>query len=393
MAARRALIVGAGPFGLSISAHLRGRGIDHQIVGRPVDTWRAHMPAGMYLKSEPYGSDFASPEKGNDVCAYCKVHGLDYVHRLGPLSIERFLDYADWFTKRWVPEVYDVRVTEVTPVDGGFRVEFADAAPVCAQQVIVATGLLPYKHVPGELSDLPSDLVTHTIDHHDLERFRRRRVAVLGSGQSALETAALLHETGADVVLVVRAPEVLFAAPNPAELSLVGHLRRPVNKLCEGWHCAFWNSPAGFRRLPRDMRVRKAKSVLGPIGAWWLKDRVDGVIETLTSHRVRGAAVTGSGVRLLLDGPGQTSLDVDHVIAGTGFRVDLARLPFLPASVQEKIALCSGYPVVNRAGESSVPGLYFAGAHTAVSLGPSVRFIAGTHQAVAQLASSVARGA
>src|SRR5580698_1642676 len=129
MAARRALIVGAGPFGLSISAHLRGRGIDHQIVGRPVDTWRAHMPAGMYLKSEPYGSDFASPEKGNDVCAYCKVHGLDYVHRLGPLSIERFLDYADWFTKRWVPEVDDVRVTEVTPVDGGFRVEFADAAP------------------------------------------------------------------------------------------------------------------------------------------------------------------------------------------------------------------------------------------------------------------------
>jgi len=391
MAARQALIIGAGPFGLSISAHLSGRGIDHQIVGRPVDTWRTHMPAGMYLKSEPYGSDFASPKRGNDVAAYCQAHGLDYVHRLGPLSLERFLDYADWFTKRWVPEVDDVRVTAVTPVDGGFRVEFADADPVAAQQVIVATGLLPYRHIPEELSDLPSDLVTHTIDHHDLERFRGRRVAVVGRGQSALETTALLHETGADVIIVTRSPEVAFAAPNPADLSLVGHIRRPVNKLCEGWHCAFWNSPDAFRRLPLEMRVRKAKSVLGPLGSWWLKDRVEGVIETLTSHRVTGATANGSGVRLLLDGPGQTTLDVDHVIAGTGFKVDLARLPFLPASVQEKIALQNGYPVVNRAGKSSVPGLYFAGAHTAVSLGPSVRFIAGTHQAVAQLTRSVAR--
>ena len=61
MRASEVLIVGAGPYGLSISTHLRGRGIDHLIVGRPMDTWRTHMPAGMYLKSEPYGSDMSSP--------------------------------------------------------------------------------------------------------------------------------------------------------------------------------------------------------------------------------------------------------------------------------------------------------------------------------------------
>lgn len=393
MADRQALIIGAGPFGLSISAHLRERNVDHQIIGRPVDTWRTHMPPGMNLKSEPYGSDFAAPEAGNDVEAYCREHGLDYVARLGPLSLERFLDYADWFTKRWVPEVDDLTVTGVTPADGGFLVEFADAAPVTARQVIVATGLLPYKHVPAELADLPADLATHSTAHHDLEVFRGRRVAVVGCGQSALETAALLHETGADVTLVVRGPEVGFAPPNPAELSLLGHVRRPVNKLCEGWHCAFWNNPDAFRRLPVEMRIRKAKSVLGPLGAWWLKDRVEGKIEALTSHRIRSAAAVGSGVRLQLDGPRQTTLDVDHVIAGTGFRVDLRRLSFLPGPVQEKIALLGGYAAVNRAGQSSVPGLYFAGAHTAASLGPSVRFIAGTHQSVAQLTRSVARGA
>ena len=59
MRASEVLIIGAGPYGLSISTHLRGRGIDHLIVGRPMDTWRAHMPTGMYLKSEPYGSDMS----------------------------------------------------------------------------------------------------------------------------------------------------------------------------------------------------------------------------------------------------------------------------------------------------------------------------------------------
>ena len=112
------LVIGAGPFGLSISAHLRALGVDHRIVGRPMDTWRAHMPPGMKLRSEPYGSDMASPQAGYDVEAYSRLHGLDYVERLGPLWIERFLDYADWYTESLVPEVDDVTVTDVAAVDG-----------------------------------------------------------------------------------------------------------------------------------------------------------------------------------------------------------------------------------------------------------------------------------
>ena len=154
---------------------------------------------------------------------------------------------------------------------------------------------------------------------------------------------------------------------------------------------AFSNSPAAFRRLPRDMRTKKARTVLGPSGAWWLKDRVDGVVEALTSHQVRGVVARGSGVRLLLDGPRQTTLDVDHVIAATGFRVDISRLPFLNEPVVAGIATLDGFPDLSRAGESTVPGLYFAGAAAAGSLGPSARFIAGTHTSVAPLTHSLAR--
>jgi thioredoxin reductase len=393
VSANDVLIIGAGPFGLSISAHLRGLGVSHQIVGRPMDTWKAHMPPGSKLRSEPYGSDMAAPGSGHDVAAYCRQHSLDYTDRLGPLSIERFLDYADWYTEQLVPGVTDATVTAITAADGGFRVALAGAGPLTVRQVVIATGVLPYAVTPGELSGLPADLVSHTADQHDLSRFRGRRVAVVGGGQSALETSALLHEAGAKVQVVMRRPAVNWLTPNPERVSRLGTLRRPVNKLCEGWHCAFWNSPAAFRRLPQDIRITKARTVLGPAGAWWLKDRVDGVIEILTGHQLRGAEPSGSGVRLRLDGPQQQAVEADHVIAGTGFRIDIGRLPFLPEELRSRIETVNRYPVVSRAGESSVPGLYFAGAPAAVSLGPSVRFIAGTHTSVRQLASSLDRRA
>ena len=393
MSADDILIIGAGPFGLSISAHLRGFGTEHRIVGRPMDTWKAHMPAGMQLRSEPYGSDLAAPQRGYDVATYCHDRNLDYVDRLGPLSGERFLQYADWYTDQLVPDVVDATVQDISLVDGGFRVTFADAEPITTRKVVVATGVLPYATLPPELTGLSGDLVSHTSDHHRLEGFSGRRVAVVGSGQSALETAALLHEVGAQTQIVMRGARINWLTPNPEHVSRIGRVRRPVNKLCEGWHCAVWNSPTAFRLLPRDLRATKARTVLGPAGAWWLKDRVDGVVEVLPGHQVRGAEAHGDGVRLVLDGPERASVDVDHVVAGTGFRVDVARLPFLSPSVLAKVATMKGYPAVSRSGESSVPGLYFAGAPAAFSLGPSVRFIAGTHTSARQVAASLARGA
>jgi FAD-dependent urate hydroxylase len=385
------LIIGAGPFGVSISAYLSARGVDHIIAGRPMDTWRSHMPNGMVLKSEPYASIIAAPKPGYDVASYSRSHGLYYVDRVGPLSLERFLGYADWFTEQLVPDVRDITAINIDQVDDGFRVSFADADAVTARQVVVATGVLPYAHVPDELQALPAGLVSHASDHKDLTRFKGQRVAVVGAGQSALETAALLHESGVEVQVVARTSKLKWPEPNPARLSALGHIKRPVTQLCEGWHCAFWNMPEAFRWLPEDMRITKARTVLGPAGSWWLKDRVEGVVDVLTSHQVRKAVPDGSGVQLLVEGPRQSVLNVDHVIAGTGFRIDLVRLPFLPEGLRTRISTISRYPVVNRAGESSVPGLYFVGAPTAVSIGPSARFIAGTHNMSAKVAKAVAR--
>jgi hypothetical protein len=389
MRASEVLIIGAGPYGLSISTHLRGRGIDHLIVGRPMDTWRAHMPTGMFLKSEPYGSDMSCPQSGYDLEGYSKAERIEGIERGEPLPLEQFLDYSDWYIKHLVPDVSDVTATRIEPVNGGFRVAFADAEPVEARSVVIATGVLPFFRVPAELSDLPPELVSHTADHQRFESFRGRRVAVVGAGSSGLETAALLHEAGAEVHIVVRCPDSPVWGTRALPLTPITRLRN--NKLCEGWKCPIWNSPAAFRRLPQNVRVEKAHTVLGPLGAWWLRDRVEGVVDILARTHLVAAEPSGSGVRLLLDGPDRSSLEVDHVIAGTGYQVDLRRLAFLPEELRTRISTVGGYPALSRAGESTVPGLYFVGAPAAFGLGPSMRFIAGTHNVAAQLTRSVAR--
>jgi FAD-dependent urate hydroxylase len=386
------VIIGAGPFGLSISAHLSALGVGHVIVGRTNNTYRSLVPDGMLMKSEPYASTIASPGGKYSLAAFSAAAGLGYTDRVGPVSRDRFVDYVDWYAERLVPGIRDETVTEVTPVDGGFRVSFADAAPVTTRNVVVATGVIPYDYVPASLAGLPADLITHTARRIELDDFKGRKVAVVGAGQSALETAALLHEAGANVQIIARTPQLSWNEKNPDFLSTFGHIKRPVVQLCEGWRCAFWNTPAAFRMLPEGYRIEKAGTVLGPAGAWWLKDRIDGVIDVLPGRGVKEAAAKGSGVRLLLDGPGQREIDVDHVIAGTGFRVDLHRLPFLPEYLRSVIKTVSNHPVVNRSGETSVPGLYFAGAPTVISIGPSARFVAGTFTLSALLAKSVARG-
>jgi FAD-dependent urate hydroxylase len=391
MPASEVLIIGAGPFGLSISTHLRAQGIDHLIVGRPMDTWRTHMPAGMYLKSEPYGSDMSCPQHGYDLEGYSRSERIPNIERGTPVPLDWFLDYSDWYIKQLVPDVSDLTVTEIKPVNGGFRVAFADAEPVVVRSVVVATGVLPHRYIPAELSGLPADLLSHTSDYQRFDSLRGRRVAIVGGGSSALETAALLHEAGGEVQLIVRCPDSPVWGEKAKPLTPLVRIRN--NKLCEGWKCPFWNSPTAFRRLPAGVRVVKARTVLGPLGAWWLKDRVEGVIEMHRETHVRSAEPSGSGVQLQLEGASRSTIEVDHVIAGTGFRMDVARLPYLPQDLQARLGTLGGYPVLNRAGESTVPGLYFVGAPAAFSLGPSMRFIAGTHNVARQLTRSVAHRA
>jgi thioredoxin reductase len=235
--------------------------------------------------------------------------------------------------------------------------------------------------------------MTHSAVHRELDQFQGMRVALIGGGQSSLQTAALLHEAGVDVRVIVRKDRIVWERPIKHEIGLFDRLKRPPVKLCEGWACVAHDYPEIFRRLPEGFREFKATTSFGPSGAWWLRDRVEGVLDITTGTPVLRAEPEGNGVRLHLGGAKPQTMDVDHVMAGTGFRIDVATLPFLGEEIKTSLVMRAGCPTVSRAGESSIDGLYFAGAHTMVSYGAGVRLISRTHHTAAHIARSVARRA
>ena len=375
-------VIGAGPNGLSVGAHLKHAGVEHRVFGHTMGAWRFNMPAGMMLKSEPYASDLSAPGPGFLARDYCHQAQEVYHERVIPLSREQFVGYGSWFASQLVPGVEETEVTSLSQLPtGGFSLLTANGEHIRAARVVVATGIIPFAFVPPELSGFPSDLVSHTSEHTDLTGFRGKDVLVVGGGSSALETAALLLEQGAAVKLVIRGDGVGWPDPNPANPTRLERLRKPVVRLCEGWHCwGYDRLPDVFRLLPKETRVEKALGFLGPAGAWWLRERVEGRVPMLLGHQVLGAEKIGDRVRLHLStSEGAVTECADHVIAGTGFRLDLTRLDYVTPSLRGNLKLFAGAPVLDHHLESNVPGLFFTGALAAPSLGPLMRFVAGTH--------------
>jgi FAD-dependent urate hydroxylase len=386
------IVIGAGPNGLSVAAHLLEVGIDRRVFGRTMDSWRSNMPSGMFLKSEPYGSDICSPGSGYLLRDYCRAAGEEYHHRIVPVPVEQFIRYGSWFANQLVPDVEDLEVTSLSRRDDGFVVRTSDGQSITCARVVVSTGIIPFAYLPPQLRALPADLVSHTSTHVDLGRFEDKEVLVIGAGQSALETAALLNEHGARATLVTRQDwGVFWLDPNPLSPTRLDRLRHPVVRLCEGWFCWRYEHMADlFRYLPESSRLNRGLKTLGPAGAWWLRNRVEGKVPILLSHSIVGAEASGERVRLQLKGPeGPVSLDADHVIAGTGFRLNIERLGFLDQSLRRTLRMVGGAPALGRGLESSIPGMFFTGALAAPSFGPGMRFVSGTHIAIPRLARRI----
>ena len=71
-------IIGAGPYGLSLAAHLRHRGLPYEMFGRPMRSWAEFMPRGMLLKSEGFASSLYDPKNALPLAKYCRERGLGY---------------------------------------------------------------------------------------------------------------------------------------------------------------------------------------------------------------------------------------------------------------------------------------------------------------------------
>ncbi|MEU5687854.1 dimethylaniline monooxygenase [Streptomyces venezuelae] len=389
------LIVGAGPYGLSVASHAAAAGLDVRIFGRPMASWRDNMPRGMFLKSEPWASDLSDPAGRFGLAAYCAREGLPAEHGR-PLPIEHFASYGLWFAEQASPRVDERLIASVRPFPGGYEARTEDGEAHRARAVALAVGVLPFTEIPRAVRGLGAERVSHSSHHADLARFRGRDVTVLGAGQAALETAALLSEQGTKVRILARSPRVDWNTVPPAwRRPWRESLRAPHTGLGCGWRNKFYaDTPGLFRLLPEPARARVAADALGPAGAWWIKDRVEPRVEVRVGHRIASAESVGGRVRVhtVAVGGGGLSFATDHIIAATGFRATADRIGVLPPELRDGLRrLSDGTPYVSDRFETSHPGLFLAGLTTASSFGPAMRFVYGAAFTAERLVRGVER--
>jgi thioredoxin reductase len=390
-------IIGAGPYGLSIAAHLKARGVDFRIFGNPMHTWLAHMPKGMRLKSEGFASSLYDPGATFTLKNYCKEQGIPYAKIGLPVPLEVFASYGLEFQRRFVPELEKQLVDSLRRTAERFQVRLEDGEIISARRVVMAVGLTHYDYVPPILAALPQDFVTHSSRHNTVDRFKGREVAVVGAGASALDLAALLHQAGAHVQVVARRPAIRFHdPPDKLEPSFIDRLRTPITGIGPGWKL-FWctNAPLIFRQMPQEFRFDKVRRILGPAPCWFTKEQVVGKIPLNVGVTITEAKVQNGRVSLqLTDRAGtQKMLIADHVITATGYQVDLRRLAFMDSGLQSAVRSVEQTPVLSSNFESSVPGLYFVGATAANTFGPLLRFAFGAGFTARRLSRHLAKSA
>jgi cation diffusion facilitator CzcD-associated flavoprotein CzcO len=102
-------IIGTGPYGLSLAAHLDQQKIDFRIFGNPMAVWKDNMPPGILLKSYPWASSLSDPQSQFSVRQYCLEQEMPYDDTLMALSIESFIAYGEAFRQRFVRNVWNRR--------------------------------------------------------------------------------------------------------------------------------------------------------------------------------------------------------------------------------------------------------------------------------------------
>ncbi len=230
------VVVGAGPYGLSVAAHLLERGLEVAVFGKPMSLWCEHMPRGMLLRSYWWATSLSDPRRQYSLEQYLRVTSQQATD---PLPGETIANYGLWFQHGAVPHLDQTYVARIERAAEHFIVTLADGRVLRSPAVVMALGLQYFVYRPAQYDHMPPELVSHTYDHERFDFLTGKRVAVIGGGQSALESAALLHESGAEVHLVHRSPlhwlgDEFDGKPHP----------HPPHALPEGRYCSrlvqFW---------------------------------------------------------------------------------------------------------------------------------------------------------
>jgi FAD-dependent urate hydroxylase len=385
------VILGAGPYGLAAGAHLRQvKGLEVRVFGEPMSFWDRNMPVGMFLRSNWTATQIADPNGALTLEAFIEARGN---HLSQPVPLDRFIAYGKWYQSRAVPDLDQRRIVRIESASPGFRVALEDGEAFQSRRVAIAAGIGSFAWRPPEFKNLPSTLASHTSEHRNLSNFAGKQVLVIGGGQSALESAALLHEGGAEVEVVARTHRIHWLQGWTSK-TLHHRLGTFTRKLL---YAPTDVGPAGIsqlmarpdllRLLPRWLQDKLRKRSVRPAGARWLVDRLQNVPIRL-GRSVASVSQVGDRVRIRLDDGSERT--VHHVLLGTGYRVDVSRYEFLSPEIVQSIRRVNGYPILQDGLETSLKGLHILGAPAAWSFGPLMQFVSGARYASRALTRHIA---
>ena len=379
-----AIVIGAGPYGLAVASSLRDAGANIRVFGETMSFWTRHMPNDMCLRSIWSASHIGDPRSSLNLVAFEREKRAALRR---PIPLSDFVAYGRWFQARALPDVDQRTITRVETHDGALRVVASDDEAIDARRVVVAGGIAPFAARPEMFRGLPPELASHSADHSDLAPFAGRRVAVIGGGQSAIESAVLLREHGAEVEVIMRAQRLQWVGRAPRE-GLIGPLLFDRTDVGPALVSHLVAHPMLVRTLPRAMNRYATRRALAPGASLWLRPRLGDLVIS-TRRSVVDVSRRDSGVRLRLDDGSVRT--VDHVLLATGYRVDIRLYPFLAPELLARVRRVDGHPVLGQGFESSVPGLHFVGAPAMYSFGPLLRFVAGTEFAARRVMLQVTR--
>jgi FAD-dependent urate hydroxylase len=362
------IIIGSGPFGISIAAHAVASKLEYKLFGYPMDFWKNQMPQDMFIRTPHEFVSFSDSKEELTIQHFSEETGTELVT---PLPRPIFVEYANWFARKAGIEFTPNLITKVTQKDGYYEVTADTGVSYDTKNIIVATGVEHYKHLPSFLNNFPAHLVSHTSGYTSFAQFKGKKVVVLGSGQSAWEAAGLLHRDGADVELVYRKEAANYAGSRENEIAL-----RDVGDI--------------FYQLPLEEKKQGWGQSAGSV-AHFLKPYVEGIVPQNGSVAIEKVEqVNDEEIRLVLSNG--TEKIVNHIIAATGFHINLDKVPFFDADLLTGIEREEGYaqfPMLNESFESSLPGLYFAGPLSSHSHGPTFRFILGLRKTAFSIIPSI----
>ncbi|MGH3025369.1 MAG: NAD(P)-binding domain-containing protein, partial [Gaiellaceae bacterium] len=248
------VVIGAGPYGLAVAAELRRRSVSFRIFGRVMESWEQRMPEGMLLKSEGFASNIGTCSSVPTLEHFCARHGHPYADTGLPIARGLFADYGSWVQAQVAPELESARVIAIARDEHRFMIELDSGERLRTSQVVVATGLLGHAFVPEQLAHTRA-CITHSSEHRTFDDFAGREVVVVGAGQSALETAALLLAKAALPVVLARTAELVWNTAPGDRRRAPSRLLRPQSGIGLGWRALITErAPQAFRHLPAATR-------------------------------------------------------------------------------------------------------------------------------------------